>query len=93
MAQGLSESGHAGDVREEKADLLHAIYDQIVVEGERIVSVRLTPEAQAHGMALALPQVVMARPTGVERAITTWTIPIEGRDEWEAVAGAALQPA
>jgi hypothetical protein len=92
VAQGLSESGHAGDVREEKADVLHANYDRIVVEG-RIVSVRLTPDAGAHGMALALPQVVVARPTGVERAITTWTIPIEGRDEWEAVAGAALQPA
>ena len=47
--------------------MLHANYDRIVVEG-RIVSVRLTPEAQAHGMALALPQVVMARPTGFEPA-------------------------
>jgi hypothetical protein len=26
------------------------------------------------------------RPTGVGRAITTYTIPIEGRDEWEAAA-------
>ena len=59
---------HASDVREEKADLLHAIYDRIQVEGERIVSVRLTPEAQAHGMALALPQVALARPTGFEPA-------------------------
>jgi hypothetical protein len=39
-----------------------------LVEGERIVSVRLTPEAQAHGVALALPHVVMARPTGFNRA-------------------------
>ena len=51
-----------------KADLPHAIYNRIQVEGDRIVSVRLTPEAQAHGMALALPQVVMARPTGFEPA-------------------------
>ena len=58
----------ASDVLDEKADLLHAIYERIVVAGERIVSVRLTPEAQAHGMALALPQVVKARPTGFEPA-------------------------
>ncbi len=29
----------------------------------------------------------MARPTGVGRAISTYTIPIEGRDEWLAAAG------
>jgi hypothetical protein len=29
----------------------------------------------------------MARPTGVGRGITTYTIPIEGRDEWLAAAG------
>jgi hypothetical protein len=28
----------------------------------------------------------MARPTGVGRAISTYTIPIEGRDEWLAAA-------
>jgi hypothetical protein len=27
-----------------------------------------------------------ARPTGVGREITTYTIPIEGRDEWLAAA-------
>ncbi len=59
----------ASGVREEKADLLHAIYDRIVVKGKEIVSVRLTPEAQSHGMALALPEkVAMARPTGFEPA-------------------------
>ena len=41
----------------------------------------------AHGLALALTQKVeMARPTGVGRAISTYTIPIEGRDEWLAAA-------
>jgi hypothetical protein len=31
----------------------------------------------------------MARPTGVGRAISTYTIniPVEGRDEWMAAAG------
>jgi hypothetical protein len=56
------------------------------VAGERIVSARLTPEAMAHGMALALPEVVRARPTGVGRALATYEIPIDGRDEWLAAA-------
>jgi hypothetical protein len=47
-----------------------------------IVSVRLTQAAYANGLALALPQVVMARPEGVGREISTYTLPIEGRDEW-----------
>jgi len=37
--------------------------------------------------ALALPEAVVARPTGVGRAISTYSIPIEGRDEWLAAAG------
>jgi hypothetical protein len=38
------------------------------VAGERIVSALLTGKAMAHGMALAPPRVVMARPTGFKRA-------------------------
>ena len=79
------------DVREAKADLLHAIYERIVVAGRSFVSVRLTPAAYAPGMALALPEkVAMARPTGVGRAIATYTLPIEGRDEWLAAAARHL---
>ena len=38
-------------------------------------------------LALALPEeVVLARPTGVGRALATYTLPIEGRDEWLAAA-------
>jgi hypothetical protein len=34
-------------------------------------------------LAQALPdKAVVARPTGVGRAITTYDLPIEGRDEW-----------
>jgi hypothetical protein len=34
-----------------------------------------------------LPErVVMARPEGVGRALATYEIPIEGRDEWLAAA-------
>jgi hypothetical protein len=51
------------------------------------VGVRLTQAAYAHGFALALPgKVLLARPTGVGRAIATYEIPIEGRDEWLAAA-------
>ena len=63
------------------------IQDRIVVAGPSIKSVRLTPAAYAHGLALALPdKVAMARPTGVGRALATYDMPIEGRDEWLAAA-------
>jgi hypothetical protein len=52
-----------------------------------VTCARLTRAAYAHGLALALPvKVELARPTGVGRAISTYTIPIEGRDEWLAAA-------
>jgi hypothetical protein len=71
--------------------VLHAIYDQIVVTGREIVSVRLTPSAYAHGLALALPtKVALARPTGIGHALAPIEIPIEGREEWEAAAGRSL---
>jgi hypothetical protein len=51
------------------------------------VGVQLTAAAYAHGLALALPEKVeLARPTGVGRAISTYRLPIEGRDEWVAAA-------
>ena len=65
----LAETWASADVPEAKAELLHAIYERIVVAGRRIVSVRLTPAAYANGLALALPEkVAMARPTGFEPA-------------------------
>jgi hypothetical protein len=67
--RALSETWRAAEVPAERADLLHAVYDRITVAGRRIVSVRLTPSAYAHGFALALPEkVVLARPTGFEPA-------------------------
>jgi hypothetical protein len=67
--------------------VLNAIYDDIVVTGRTIVSVRLTRLAYAHGLVVALPtKVALARPTGVGRALATHEIPIEGRDEWVAAA-------
>jgi hypothetical protein len=89
--RALAETWTAADVREAKADLLHAIYERIVVAGRSFVGARLTPAAYAHGLALALPEeVVLARPTGVGRALATYRVPIEGRDEWIAAAARHL---
>ena len=58
-----------------RAELLNAIYERIVVRGPEFVSARLTPDAYAMGLALALPEHVrpaqewvLARPTGFEPA-------------------------
>jgi hypothetical protein len=57
----------------------------VLVRDGAIVEVVPTGHAQAHGVALALPEyVTVARPAGVGRALTTYRIPIEGRDEWVA---------
>jgi hypothetical protein len=70
-----------------QADLLHAIYERITVAGRTILGVRVTPEVYARGLALTVrKKVVMARPTGVGRAVAAYEIPIEGRDEWLAAA-------
>jgi DNA invertase Pin-like site-specific DNA recombinase len=67
--RALAETWQQADVPEAKAELLHAIYERIVVPGEEFVSAKLTPEAYAHGLALTLPEVVVrARPTGFEPA-------------------------
>ena len=82
----LGQSIRDADVPEEKADLLHAIYERVSVAGPEIVGVRLTPSAYAHGLALALPEkVVMARPTGLRHAKSV-LVPIHARNEWESAA-------
>ena len=84
--RALGSTWRQAELREEQAEVLHAIYDRIVLSGPTIVSARLTPAAYSHGLALVLPEVVRARPTGVGRALATYDIPIEGRDEWVAAA-------
>ncbi len=64
----LSSTWRQADLRDEQAEVLHAIYDRITVSGPTIVSARLTPAANSHGLALILPEVVRARPTGFEPA-------------------------
>ena len=82
----LAETWQKTGLAEEKSDVIHAVYERIVIEGPRFVGLRLTPAAYRHGLALALPEAVMSRPTGVGSALTTYVIPIEGRDEWVAAA-------
>jgi hypothetical protein len=74
-------------------ELLNSIYERITVKGREFVSARLTSDAYALGLALALPEQVepahewaLARPTGFGHALATYTIPIEGRADWEAAA-------
>lgn len=42
-----------------RATMIQSVNEEIVVRGEEFVSVRLTPEAYAHGLALALPAGVV----------------------------------
>ena len=67
--RALSQTWQQAEVPEARSELLHAIYERIVVAGREFVSARLTPAAYAHGLALALPEkVVMVRPTRFELA-------------------------
>lgn len=81
LVRALGATIQAADAPEAKAELVHAIYERITVRGPVIVSAKLTQSAYAAGLALALPQVVMARPEGFEPSLTTYEIPIEARDE------------
>ena len=78
------------------ADCIAVLVAVIVVAGFRTDKSRASSARASHwprivtGLALALPEAVMARPTGVGRAITTYSMPIEGRDEWLAAAARHL---
>ena len=63
-----AETWQKTDLRREKSDVIHAVYERIVIAGPRFVGLRLTPAAYRHGLALVLPEDVMARPTGFEPA-------------------------
>ena len=70
---------------EEKSDVIHAVYERIVVEGPRFVTVPVSRPPRTGTVSPSRCQrLLMARPTGVGRAITTYEMPIEGRDEWLA---------
>ena len=44
---------------EARSELVHAIYERIVVTRDRVVEVHLTPHAFRHGFALAMPESVV----------------------------------
>ena len=88
----LAETWQKADLVEEKSNVIHGVYERIVVEGPRFVSARLTPAAYRHGLAPALPEAVVARPTGVGRASAQpfrrtppTHIEVEGRSAWLAL--------
>jgi hypothetical protein len=54
--------GSPGLTDSTRAELLHAIYERVVVTRDGFVEVQLTPHAYRHGLALALPEVVHERP-------------------------------
>jgi hypothetical protein len=60
-----------------------ATYERITVRGPSVVRVKLTPMAERTALPALLPEEVpielaVARPTGVGRAIATYSLPIEG---------------
>jgi hypothetical protein len=72
LAHDLDSSafGAQADVPEAKADLVHAVYEKVVVAGRDFVSARRTPAAYQRALALAMPEAVLARPEGFGRATT-----------------------
>ena len=84
--RAFDETWEHAELPAEQGDLLHAICERIDVAGRAFIQGKVTPSAETHGVVLALPQVVTARPAGVGRAITTYDMPIEVRDEWLAAA-------
>jgi hypothetical protein len=59
LAHDLDSSafGAQADVPEAKADLVHAVYEKVVVAGRDFVSARRTPAAYQRALALAMPEL------------------------------------
>ena len=65
----MTDLKHSWELADEaaRAKLVAAIYQRIIVEGNRFVGVELTAEAKANGLTVALPRsVALARPAGLE---------------------------
>ena len=73
-----------------RAELLHAIYERIVVTRDGFVEVTLTPHAYRHGLALALPESVMVHKRPRQESVTAMQtrqlVRIGGKREWETAA-------
>ena len=81
---------------QERSELLHVIYARITVTVDGFVEAELTPEAYAHGLALAMPETVsvgaLAPPAGAGGAGAAKRIvriPIVGRRQWLMLARSA----
>jgi DNA invertase Pin-like site-specific DNA recombinase len=76
----------------EQAELVRSIYARVEVAGPRFVAVTLTPEAEAHGLAIALPESVRLRERPRQEpglAYQPIRIPIVGRRAWIRAARSA----
>lgn len=75
---------------EGRRDLARHVYDRITVTSEEVVSVEPTTDALRHGIAFALPEVVlMARPEGFGRPPSPTRIEVVGRSDWLRAARSA----
>ena len=86
VAPRVSTAWTEADVPEANADVLHAIYDQICRHRKEDRVGESHAVGLCPGLGAYAAEKGLARPTGVGRAITTYGIPIEGRDEWLAAA-------
>ena len=63
-------------------EIAQSLLASIRVRDSRIVGATLARDEYVPLVASAQARVWMARPEGSGRALTTYEIPIEGRDEW-----------
>ena len=57
----VAETWQKADLVEEKSDVIHAVYERIVIEGPRFVGLRLTPAAYATGSLWRCPKGLLWR--------------------------------
>jgi hypothetical protein len=72
----------------ERAEIAASLFSEVRVRDAEIVRAKLTHDDYLPliASATARAQVGVARPEGSGRALATYEIPIQGRDEWEAAA-------
>lgn len=67
---------------EARRELVASVFERVTVARDRIVEERLTAEARAHGLAVALPEfLALARLAGVGRDVARYRTRIVGRRE------------
>jgi len=77
-----------GATPQERQEIAGNLFAEVRVRDDRIVSSRLARNEYLLlvASATARDQVGVARPEGAGRALATYRILIEGREEWEAAA-------